>query len=145
MQLLAGVFYMSKGKVLLIEDNREILDAVRLTLEFEGFTVITAEDGLTALECLNKHRPDVILTDLMMPEMTGLEFIHQVRRIANYDLIPIIAISAYDKTYLAAAICAGAIAALHKPEDMDILVDTVNEVLPRKEVGQVAAEHLSTA
>lgn len=122
---------MAKGTVLLIEDNKDILDATRLTLEIEGFKVITAENGFRALERLTKHRPDVILTDLMMPEMTGLEFIHEVRRIPNYDTIPIIAISAYDKTYLAAAIVAGAITALHKPEDMGILVDTVKEVLPK--------------
>ena len=122
---------MTKGTVLLVEDNKDILDATRLTLELEGFTVNTAENGFRALECLTTHRPDVILTDLMMPEMTGLEFIHEVRRIPNYDTIPIIAISAYDKTYLAAAIVAGAVTALHKPEDLDDLVDTVKEVFPK--------------
>jgi two-component system, OmpR family, response regulator VicR len=122
---------MPKGTVLLIEDNKDILDATRLLLELEGFKVITAENGFRALERLAVHRPDVILTDLMMPEMTGLEFIHEVRRIPDYDTIPIIAISAYDKTYLAAAIVAGAVTALHKPEDLDTLVDTVKEVLPK--------------
>ena len=122
---------MTKGTVLLIEDNKDILDATRLMLELEGFTVLTAENGFRALERLTRHRPDLILTDLIMPEMAGVEFIHEVRRIHNYDTIPIIAISAYDKTYLAAAIIAGAITALHKPEDMDILVDTVKEVLPK--------------
>jgi two-component system, OmpR family, response regulator VicR len=117
--------------VLLVEDNKDILDATRLMLELEGFTVITAENGFRALERLTKYRPDVVLTDLMMPEMTGIEFIHEVRRMPKYDTLPIIAISAYDNTYLAAAIVAGAITALHKPEDMDILVDTVKEVLPR--------------
>jgi CheY-like chemotaxis protein len=115
--------------VLLVEDNKDILDATRLLLEHEGFKVITAENGFRALERLSKHRPDVILTDLMMPEMTGLEFIHEVKSIPNYDTTPIIAISAYDKMYLAAAIVAGAVTALHKPEDMDLLVDTVKEVL----------------
>jgi CheY-like chemotaxis protein len=122
---------MPKGTVLLIEDNKDILDATRLLLELEGFKVIFAENGFRALERLAVHRPDVILTDLMMPEMTGLEFIHEVRRIPDYDTIPIIAISAYDKTYLAAAIVAGAVTALHKPEDLDTLVDTVKEVLPK--------------
>jgi len=103
-------------------------------LEMEGFTVIATEDCATALNHLMMAKPDVILTDLMMPDMTGLEFIHQMRRVTNYDPIPIIAMSAYDKTYLAAAIVAGATTALHKPEDMEILVDTVKEVLPIKEI-----------
>jgi len=123
---------MQKGTVLIIEDNQDILDVVRSMLEAEGFTVIAREDCATALSYLTVGRPDVILTDLMMAEMTGLEFIHLVRRITNYDRIPIIAMSAYDKTYLAAAIVAGAITALHKPEDLDILVDTVKSVLPPK-------------
>ena len=121
---------MSKGDILIIEDNRDILDAVRLMLEGEGFTVIAKEDCATAMNYLMENKPDVIVTDLMIPEMTGLEFIHQMRRITNYDRIPIIAMSAYDRTYLAAAVAAGAIKALHKPEDMDILVDAVKEALP---------------
>lgn len=121
---------MSKGEVLIVEDNRDILNAMRLMLENEGFTVIAKEDCAGAMNYLIENKPDVIVTDLMIPDMTGLEFIHQIRRITNYDRIPIIAISAYDKTYLAAAVAAGAIKALHKPEDIKILVDTVKEALP---------------
>ena len=121
---------MSKGTVLIIEDNRDIREAVRVMLEEAGFTVVAREDCASAFSYLVMDQPDVILTDLMMSEMTGLEFIHQVRRITNYDRIPIIAMSAYDKTYLAAAVVAGAITALHKPEDLDILVETVKGVLP---------------
>ncbi|MGA9772599.1 MAG: response regulator [Blastocatellia bacterium] len=121
---------MSKGDVLIIEDNRDILNAVRLMLENEGFAVIAKEDCITAMNYLMEHKPDVIVTDLMIPEMTGLEFIHQMRRITDYDRIPIIAMSAYDKTYLAAAVAAGAIKGLRKPEDLDILVETVKAALP---------------
>jgi CheY-like chemotaxis protein len=120
---------MAKAAILVIEDNLDILEAIRLLLRREGFNVITAKNSLEGFEHLNRQRIDLILTDLMMPEMTGLEFIHKVRRIAGFDHIPIIAMSAYDKTYLAAAIVAGAETALHKPEDMDVLVSTVVEVL----------------
>jgi CheY-like chemotaxis protein len=64
-----------------------------------------------------------------MPEMTGLECIRQLRRTAGYTDVPIIAMSAYDKSYLAAAVLAGANAALHKPEDLDDLVETIRETL----------------
>jgi two-component system response regulator VicR len=121
-----------KGKtILLVDDNPDILDTVRIILEREGLKVITAENCSMAFDNITRHKPDAILTDLMTPEMTGLEFIHQIRRAADYDSVPIIAMSAYDQTYLAAAIVAGADAALHKPEDMDILVETIKQALER--------------
>ena len=129
---------MSKGTVLVIEDNQDILDLVRLLLEQGEFEVVTAKDCSKALDYLARQSPDLILTDLMMPEMTGLELIHQLRRVSNFDLIPIIAMSAYDPTYLAAAVGAGAETALHKPEDMDALVKTVNQVLARNYRGEAA-------
>ena len=132
---------MSKGTVLIVEDNRDIREAVRVMLEEAGFTVVAKADCASAFNYLVLNQPDVILTDLMMAEMTGLEFIHQVRRITNYDRIPIIAMSAYDKTYLAAAVVAGAITALHKPEDLDILVDTIKGVLPPTTSAPDAAKH----
>ena len=61
--------------------------------------------------------------------MTGLEFIHKVRRVMNYDFIPVVAMSAFDHKYLAAASQAGAAKILHKPEDLDLLVPTVNQLL----------------
>jgi CheY-like chemotaxis protein len=119
-----------KGKtILLVDDNPDILDTVRIILEREGLKVITAENCSMALDNITRQKPDAILTDLMTPEMTGLEFIHQIRRAADYDSVPIIAMSAYDQTYLAAAIVAGADAALHKPEDMEILVETIKQAL----------------
>jgi two-component system, sensor histidine kinase and response regulator len=122
---------MSKASVLIIEDNRDILETVKAMLERDGYEVIGAEDCSTAFDYLAQNRPDLIITDLMIPEVTGLEFIHQIKRISKIDRIPIIAMSAYDRTYLAAAIGAGAVGALHKPEDLDILVQTVNEILAK--------------
>jgi len=126
---------MSKATVLVIEDNRDILNTVRVLLEQGGFEVIPAEDCFKAFDYLAQNRPDCIVTDLMIPEVTGLEFIHQIKRISKIDRIPIIAMSAYDRTYLAAAIGAGAVGALHKPEDLDILVKTVNEVISKSQRG----------
>jgi two-component system response regulator RegX3 len=122
---------MSKSTVLIVEDNDDIRIPLALTLKNEGFEVFAAEDCNSAFEVLASQHPDLILTDLLMPEMTGLEFIRQLRRTSGYTEIPIIAMSAYDNTYLAAAVLAGANAALHKPEDMDKLVDTVKEILGR--------------
>ena len=120
---------MGKGAILVIEDNKDIRVPISLMLGNEGFDVFEAEDCKTAFDYLAEEQLDVILTDLLMPEMTGLEFIRQIRRTSGLLDIPIIAMSAYDPSYLAAAVLAGANAALHKPEDLDRLVETVKEVL----------------
>jgi CheY-like chemotaxis protein len=90
------------------------------------------------MEVLANEEVNIILTDLMLPGMSGLEFIRWVRGAADYNAIPIVAMSAYDETYLAAAIMAGADAGLHKPEDIDKLVDTIKQVLGSRggEVGR---------
>jgi two-component system KDP operon response regulator KdpE len=124
--------------VLVVEDNPDTLVMISLTLESDGYKVFATNNPSTALDYLHTYNPDVMLVDLMLPEMTGLEFIRHVRRIANYDLTPIIAISAYDQRYLAAAIMAGADAALHKPEDIDRLTETIKEVLGRRRPDKVA-------
>jgi CheY-like chemotaxis protein len=120
---------MAQGAILIIEDNKDIRVPISIMLGKEGFDVFEAEDCKTAFDYLAEKQPDVILTDLLMPEMTGLEFIRQIRRTSGLIDVPIIAMSAYDTSYLAAAVLAGANAALHKPEDMDRLVETVKEVL----------------
>ena len=120
---------MSEPTVLVIDDNRDILELVRLQLEADGFKVVTLEDCSLALDYLTANNADVIVTDLMIPDITGLEFIHQLRRVSNYDRIAIIAMSAYDKTYLAAAVMAGAVDALHKPEELHKLTGEIRQAL----------------
>jgi CheY-like chemotaxis protein len=120
---------MGKRSILVVEDTPDILDVVCLLLEQEGYSVYKAECCSLAFDILENHHVDLIITDLMLPEMTGLEFIHKVRRVVNYDLIPVVAMSAFDHKYLTAAAHAGAIKILHKPEDLDQLVPTVNDLL----------------
>ena len=120
---------MARGSILVVEDTPDILDVVCLLLEQEGYSVYKAECCSLAFDVLAKHEVDLIITDLMLPEMTGLEFIHKVRRVMNYDFIPVVAMSAFDQKYLTAAAQAGATKILHKPEDLDLLVPTVNQLL----------------
>jgi two-component system phosphate regulon response regulator PhoB len=133
---------MNNQQILIAEDSPDIREYLRSLLEQEGFEVIEAEDCLTAYDHLVSYHPDLILADLMMPEMTGLEFIRWVRRTSDIADIPIVAMSAYDKNYLAAALAAGADAVLHKPEDLANLVETINKVT-RGKVRQKEANSLS--
>jgi len=64
---------MIKHKILVVDDDRKIVDLVRLYLERDGYRVITAYGGLEALTLARRKRPDLILLDLMLPEMDGLD------------------------------------------------------------------------
>ena len=123
---------MSKASILVAEDNADILDSLRRLLEMEGFNVLAAENGLVALEQLSRFKPNIVLTDLGMPGMNGLELIHTLRRDSDFDAIPIIAITAYSKKYLSTALDAGADAVLHKMEGFDSIIDSINEALANR-------------
>lgn len=67
-------------KIAIIEDNTAIAQMYRIKFEAEGFKVETAENGKLGLELLNKFRPDIVLLDLMMPEMNGDELLVRLRQ-----------------------------------------------------------------
>ncbi len=67
-------------KIAVIEDDRAISQMYRFKFEADGYTVETAENGKLGLELTEKMRPDIILLDLMMPEMTGDEMLEQLRK-----------------------------------------------------------------
>jgi two-component system OmpR family response regulator len=78
-------------KILLVEDDRNLLDALKYNLSKEGYNVITAMDGESALEEARKEKPDLIILDLMLPKMSGLE----VCRILRKEMIvPILILTA---------------------------------------------------
>jgi DNA-binding response OmpR family regulator len=67
-------------KILLAEDDIQLVDMYNRKFELEGFDVRIAEDGEKALEILNEFMPDVILLDIMMPKVTGLEVLEQLKK-----------------------------------------------------------------
>lgn len=113
--------------ILIIDDERDILAVVRELLEADGFAVVSATDGKQALAVLERFRPDVILTDLMMPVMDGLAFIsaYQQRRGPR---APIVAMSAFP-TYLNKVQALGAVSLLLKPFTIEALLETVGDAL----------------
>jgi DNA-binding response OmpR family regulator len=69
-----------KEKILIIEDERELINGLRLNLEFEGYEVISAEDGEAGLKRALKDAPDLILLDIMLPKKDGLDVCREIRR-----------------------------------------------------------------
>ena len=82
---------MSKNNVLVVDDDKEIVDAIEIYLKNEGINVIKAYDGIAALEALMENEVHLILLDIMMPKMDGLRTTFKIREEKN---IPIILISA---------------------------------------------------
>ena len=80
-----------KTTVLIADDDLQLLDLVTLNLELEGYGVLRASDGRQALERIERHHPDLVLLDVMMPRMSGFAVCHQVRA---YSTVPIIIITA---------------------------------------------------
>ena len=80
-------------KILVVDDEKPISDIVKFNLDKEGYDVVTAYDGEEALEKVESEKPDLILLDLMLPKIDGLEVARQVRAKHN---IPIIMVTAKD-------------------------------------------------
>ena len=81
-------------RLLLIDDDPNLILLVKDYLEFRGYEVITAENGREALEVLEQEIPDMIICDVMMPEMDGYAFVNQVRQDERTSWIPILFLSA---------------------------------------------------
>ncbi|WP_028551324.1 response regulator transcription factor [Paenibacillus sp. UNC451MF] len=91
---------MSAEKILIVDDEPEIIELIRLYLAKEGYDVISTDNGPSALDYLERFKPDMVILDILLPGMDGIEICRQIRR--NYD-IPILFISC-------------------KSEDMDIIL-----------------------
>src|SRR5271170_4286032 len=81
-------------RVLLIEDDRDIVELVRYNLEREGFQVGAATDGATGLAQVRKTPPDILLLDLMLPKLSGLEICKEIRRDQALNRLPILMLTA---------------------------------------------------
>lgn len=114
-------------KVLVVDDESNMRFLLRMVFETDGFEVVEANHGAAALERVKEEKPDLVVTDLMMPVMNGRELIERLRADAETAGIPILVFTAN-----ANAEVAGADAALRKPFDMDALLDTARS-LSRKD------------
>lgn len=80
--------------ILIVDDERDMLTVTKLMLEMEGHTVTTAADGLEGLHKALEHRPDLVVTDLMMPIMNGMELCERLRHANGLPQVPIVLNSA---------------------------------------------------
>ncbi len=87
---------MSK-KILVIDDDQEIVELARHRLEANHYEVLTAKDGVAGFAILKDHKPDLIVLDVLMPNMDGYTFVQEIKRHDGLRNIPILVVSAKDE------------------------------------------------
>src|SRR5688572_4293973 len=135
---------MARSTVLVIDDEKDLLELVRYNLEKEHLDVITATDGQAGLEIGLRHKPDLVLLDLMMPGMSGLEVCKQLRGDARTRRVPIIMLTAKAaETDKIVGLEMGADDYIVKPFSVRELLARVRAVLRRtKEADEASADNL---
>jgi excisionase family DNA binding protein len=115
--------------ILLVDDDERVRELVRVNLEFEGYTVReagSAEDGLAAID---DARPDLILLDVMMPQVDGWEMLRRVQERHGMGAIPVVMFSGQVDTHEQARE-RGAQGFVGKPFDLQQLIDQTKQILP---------------
>lgn len=118
-------------KVLLVDDNLLASEAMQMVLEGDGFEVDATDNAKQALASLKNSNPDIVITDIAMPDMDGLEFIRSIRELSTG--VPILAVSGMDseggELYLKQAEKLGADICLSKPVNRRQLLESVRHLL----------------
>ncbi len=119
------------GPLLVVEDNTDILNLLDTTLTFKGYRVVTARNGNEALAAIEKERPIVIVTDILMPQMDGFSLVHHLRINPNTRDIPIIFLSATyvtpeDKSF---AMTLGVIQFIEKPVNFEEFLPALEKLV----------------
>jgi two-component system response regulator HydG len=124
---------MSKGRILVVDDEASARTGLEKLLTQEGYAVQTASDGKEALDIIIERAPDLVITDLKMPVMDGMELLEKAK--AQNPAIPIIVATAFGELSTAVkAVRAGAADYLTKPIDFDALLISVERTMERHEL-----------
>jgi DNA-binding response OmpR family regulator/chromosome segregation ATPase len=120
-----------KKKILLVDDDPFLQCLYRKTLEHEGFVLLTADDGIAAIQTLPQHSPDLVVLDLMLPKMDGLKVLESIRTDSRYHDLPVLILSnAYLPQVAQKAMKAGATSGILKSEcSPKQLVKIIHEIL----------------
>jgi CheY-like chemotaxis protein len=123
----------STGRPLLIVDDDDLgRRQIRAALEQQGWTVTEAIDGRDALARLSEARPDVIILDLMMPQMDGFEFLEEMRRKPEWRDIPVVVVTAKDLTDADRRRLNGGVERIIQKTDRDDMLREMRSVLAKR-------------
>jgi adenylate cyclase len=132
------------ARILIVDDNAANVDILRARLAAHDYEIVTATDGEEALEAAREHLPDLILLDVMMPRLDGIEVCRRLRADASMPFIPIVLVTAKsDPKDVVAALEAGGDESLTKPVDHASLVARVKSMLRIKALHDQVQEQAS--
>jgi two-component system cell cycle response regulator len=115
-------------RILVVDDEQDTLTLLRIILEISGFTPIMTLNSVTAIELAEEKKPDVVLLDIMMPDLDGFTLCKMMRNNAATRDVPIIFVTAYEMLDIEERrIEAGADLVVHKPVDMDTLINAIDK------------------
>ena len=119
-----------KKKILLVDDEQDLVTAVAFRLNTEGYDVVSALDGQAALEMAKKEKPDLIILDLMLPKLNGYKVCSLLKADMRYNKIPIIMFTArVQEADRKMGFDAGANAYMTKPFESSVLLAKIKEFL----------------
>jgi CheY-like chemotaxis protein len=125
--------------IVIIDDDRAIAQLTSLWVKAAGFNTVIANDGRSGLEAIARHRPDLVLLDIRMPEMDGFEVNRQLRQMPELAEIPVIFLSAHaQETTRQESLAGGGRRFFPKPYEVKNLIAAIRTVLkggvPPKEI-----------
>lgn len=125
---------MPEGYILIVEDVPDILKLLEATLSFKGYRVISTQNGQEALDAIQREKPALVITDIMMPKLDGFGLVHRLRINPETREIPVIFLTA---TYVALedkafALNIGATRFIEKPVNFEKFLETVEELFTQR-------------
>ena len=118
------------AKILTVDDSKVIRDLVKAVLVENGHDVVTADDGVEGLNATRNEQFDMILSDINMPNMTGISMVSKIRRLEGYEFTPIIMLTTESSDFKKEkAKKTGATGWLQKPFNPDRLMKAVNKLV----------------
>lgn len=128
-----------KQKILIVDDEPDILELIAYNLNKEGYLYITASNGLEAIQMAKKHHPDLILLDIMMPKLDGIETCRQLRAMPEFKNTYMVFLTARSEEYSEiSGFNVGADDYIAKPIKPRALISRINAILRRNTVADIA-------
>jgi DNA-binding response OmpR family regulator len=127
-----------QGKILIVDDEPDLVDTIRYRLEFSGYEVLIAENGKEGLEKAESEKPDIILLDYGMPVMDGHEMLVRLRNHPDLKEMAVIMVTASSEAQDIEKTCSWGITDyIIKPFDFAVLLDKVASVLDGSKVSKI--------
>ncbi|MFH1395280.1 MAG: response regulator [Candidatus Omnitrophota bacterium] len=123
---------MSKNKILVVDDNPDLIETLKVRLKAFGYAVVTALDGVECLEKSRQESPDLILLDILMPNMDGFKALEELKNNAKTRNIPVIMLTAKSQlSDVTRATNLGIEDYIVKPFDYRVMIEKIKKVLEK--------------